>query len=138
MLSGPQMRKALEHVHRAHTRALTRYHRLLERTQSASSAQLHALQAEVRMLRAAAASSSSVADMTELCACGGRRGGYWAGYNDPHAGDDGDADLLRALRGAAGEFDAREVRRAIRALSRDERMRLCVPPLPPLLLSARG
>jgi pyrimidine and pyridine-specific 5'-nucleotidase len=84
------------------------------------------------MLRAQAGGApapAAAADATFECVCGGRRpGGYWAGYAGADGEDQGgDVDLLRALRGAGGEFDEREVRRALRGLSRDERMRLCVP-----------
>jgi pyrimidine and pyridine-specific 5'-nucleotidase len=144
------MRTALDTVHKAHARALQRYRRLLERTQSASSAQLHALQAELRMLKqggspgAASVGGRMIGmggDEDGVCTCGarnGKRGGYWAGLaSDPnHHGsrglngdgddEDEDPDLLEALRGARGEFSERAVRRAIRGLSRDERMRLSV------------
>jgi pyrimidine and pyridine-specific 5'-nucleotidase len=125
------MRKALELVQKAHARALQRYRRLLERTQSSSSAQLHALQAEIRLLRSSASplplTAGGGAGEDMFCTCGGRKKGYWAGFNDGDGGEgDEDADLLRALRGAGGEFDEREVRKAIRGLSRNERMRLSV------------
>ena len=45
------MQSALEGVHGLHMRKLLHYKRLLERAQASSAAQLHALQAEVRMLR---------------------------------------------------------------------------------------
>jgi hypothetical protein len=148
------MRTALDTVHKAHARALQRYRRLLERTQSASSAQLHALQAELRMLKQGGSPGVASAggrmigmggDEDGVCTCGarnGKRGGYWAGFApdpDTHShrrrgnggaegdeDDDEDPDLLEALRGARGEFSERAVRRAIRGLSRDERMRLSV------------
>jgi pyrimidine and pyridine-specific 5'-nucleotidase len=67
-------------------------------------------------------------DTDDFCTCGGRkpRGGYWSGYSGEYdEGMNGDVDLLRALRkGSNSEFNEAEIRKAIRALSRDERMRL--------------
>jgi pyrimidine and pyridine-specific 5'-nucleotidase len=83
-----------------------------------------------------APATAATADAGFACVCGGRPrpAGYWAGYAGADGAEQdrehgGDVDLLRALRGAAGEFDEREVRRALRGLSRDERMRLWVSPL---------
>ena len=116
-----------------HTKKLLHYKRLLERAQAATAAQLHALQAEVRVLRERerqreeSGTASLVTDGDDLCACGGRKGAdYWSGYRG--GGDNHDReglDLTKALkRGANGEFNEAEVRKAIRWLSRDERMRL--------------
>lgn len=62
-----------------------------------------------------------------LCVCGGKkRKGYWAGYRDDDDDDleDG-AGLMSAIRGdGRGTFSEVEVRKALRGLSRDERMRL--------------
>ncbi|KAA1472736.1 hypothetical protein DENSPDRAFT_778779 [Dentipellis sp. KUC8613] len=112
-----------------HTKKLLHYKRLLERAQAATAAQLHALQAEVRVLRERERQSGGMAlvqDSDEYCTCGGkkRKGGYWSGYRGDEDSDDGDVDLLRALKGSHGEFNETEVRKAIRGLSRDERMRL--------------
>ncbi|KAI0261216.1 hypothetical protein BC834DRAFT_830548 [Gloeopeniophorella convolvens] len=115
-----------------HAKKLLHYKRLLERTQAATAAQLHALQAEVRVLRERErqreenGTVASFTDNEDFCICGGRkRGGYWDGYR----GDDADGgegfDLIKALkRDANGEFNETEVRKAIRGLNRDERMRL--------------
>ncbi|KAI0002518.1 hypothetical protein BJV74DRAFT_944257 [Russula compacta] len=116
-----------------HTKKLLHYKRLLERAQAATAAQLHALQAEVRVLRERerqreeSGTASIVTDGDDFCACGGRKGAdYWSGYREGGDNHDGEVpDLMKALkRGANGEFNEAEVRKAIRWLSRDERMRL--------------
>lgn len=127
------MQSALNAVMTLHTRKILHYKRLLERAQAAAAAQLHALQAEVRMLRDQGGESGVsrqlfVGDEDEYCTCGGkkRKGGYWAGWRGEDGDDeDDDVDLLRALRGdGQGQFNETEVKKAIRGLSRDERMRL--------------
>ena len=116
-----------------HTRKLLHYKRLLERAQAATAAQLHALQAEVRVLRERerqredAGTASLVTDSDEFCVCGGRReAGYWSGYRGGGDSYNGEGpNLIKALKKEAnGEFNEAEVRKAIRGLSRDERMRL--------------
>jgi pyrimidine and pyridine-specific 5'-nucleotidase len=136
------MHTALENVSRVHARKLLHYRRLLERTQASTAAQLHAMQAELRVLRQRAeggvqqqlqlGAGGIDGDDDVFCVCGGKkRRGYWAGYRDGGGhGDedeDGDVDLMRALKGAGGQFNEIEVRKAIRGLSREERMRLSVP-----------
>lgn len=116
-----------------HTKKLLHYKRLLERAQAATAAQLHALQAEVRVLRERerqredSGTTSLLTSDDDLCVCGGRKGAdYWSGYRgggDNH--DEGVPDLAKILkRGPSGEFNEAEVRKAVRCLSRDERMRL--------------
>ncbi|TFK50497.1 hypothetical protein OE88DRAFT_1631183 [Heliocybe sulcata] len=127
-----EIQTALNAVMTLHTRKILHYKRLLERSQAAAAAQLYALQAEVRMLRERQNDSDGQARMVlgedEYCVCGGkqRKGGYWAGWRgDDEEGGTGDVDLLGALRGdGAGQFSEAEVKKAIRGLSRDERMRL--------------
>jgi pyrimidine and pyridine-specific 5'-nucleotidase len=68
-----------------------------------------------------------VTDGDDVCVCGGRKGAdYWSGYRE--GGDSRDIerpDLAKALKKeATGEFNEAEVRKAVRWLSRDERMRL--------------
>ena len=116
-----------------HTKKLLHYKRLLARAQAATAMQLHALQAEVRVLRERERELGNgvvtVQNDDDLCVCGARsrKGGYWSGYRDDGLDDVGDVDLLRALRrDSNGEFNEMEVRKAIRTLSRDERMRLYV------------
>ncbi|KAH6904178.1 hypothetical protein BKA70DRAFT_1109536 [Coprinopsis sp. MPI-PUGE-AT-0042] len=130
-----EMAEALEGVLKMHTRKILHYKRLLERAQASTAAQLHALQAEVRMLRDnnhnhsnAAPSYNLIADpgADGLCVCGGRkRKGYWAAYRDDFDDDDESVNLFNAIRGdGRGNFSEAEVRKALRTLSREERMRL--------------
>jgi len=128
------MDKALADVMNLHTKKILHYKRLLERAQASTAAQLHALQAEIGVLRNQAASSEISAayqglgmDSEGLCVCGGKkRKGYWAGYRDDFDDeDDGSFSLLNAIRGdGKGTFNEVEVRKALRSLSTDERMRL--------------
>lgn len=121
------MQGALKKVYDLYTRKLLHYKRLLERAQASTAAQLHALQAEVRLLRERERTREPGFDANPgLCVCGGRKKGYWSGYR---GGDDdgvgGEVDLATVLRGdGGGTFNETEVRRAVRGLSRDERMRL--------------
>ena len=116
-----------------HTKKVLHYKRLLERAQAATASQLHALQAEVRVLRErerqredSGTTSLLTATDDDLCVCGGRKGAdYWSGYRRGGDNHDGGPDLAKALkRGPDGEFNEAEVRKAVRCLSRDERMRL--------------
>jgi pyrimidine and pyridine-specific 5'-nucleotidase len=130
------MDTALTNVLTMHTRKILHYKRLLERAQASAAAQLHALQAEVRVLRDRPGTNGDqlllmgAGEDAGLCVCGGKkRGGYWSGYrresDDEGEGGGEDADLARALRGdGKGRFSEVEVRRALRGLGRDERMRL--------------
>lgn len=129
-----EMSSALDQVLAMHTRKILHYKRLLERAQASTAAQLHALQAEVRMLREQAGSNPEgynsqqlqlTADAEGFCVCGGRkRKGFWSGYRDDED-DEGDADLAKALRGdGKGTFSEKEIRKALRGLSREDRMRL--------------
>ena len=131
--SAFQFQGGLKTLLSVHTKKLLHYKRLLERAQAATAAQLHALQAEVRVLRERerqredGGGASLLTDADDLCVCGGRKGAdYWSGYRE--GGDNHDRegpDLMKALkREANGEFNEAEVRKAIRGLSRDERMRL--------------
>ena len=128
------MQEALDGILKMHARKLLHYKRLLERAQASTAAQLHALQAEVRLLREQGSQQPvnpllTTADAEEFCVCGGKkRKGYWSGYR----GDDdedvgGEVDLATVLKGdGSGTFNEIEVRKAVRTLSRDDRMRLYV------------
>ncbi|KNZ76284.1 F-box/WD repeat-containing protein 7 [Termitomyces sp. J132] len=136
-----EMSAALSKIQDLHTRKILHYKRLLERAQASAAAQLHALQAEVRVLRANSASlpNAPTQPMVGLdddrCVCGGkRRKGYWAGYRDDEEfsedeSEDGDKDafgerLVKALKGRGHNFSEKEVRRVLRGLNREQRMRL--------------
>ncbi|KAI0371888.1 hypothetical protein BV20DRAFT_964520 [Pilatotrama ljubarskyi] len=126
------MQSALDGVHGLHMRKLLHYKRLLERAQASSAAQLHALQAEVRMLRERERQQEyggAVVDPDSdgYCVCGGKkRKGYWSGYRGSEDdGINGEVDLATVLKGdGSGGFNEIEVRRVVRGLSRDDRMRL--------------
>ncbi|KIJ91000.1 hypothetical protein K443DRAFT_686351 [Laccaria amethystina LaAM-08-1] len=129
-----EMETALSSIMAMHTRKILHYKRLLERAQASTAAQLHALQAEVRVLRhspgeAVVHASHRLLDTVDgLCVCGGKkRRGYWSGYRDDFDDEDGDGDvdLAKALRGdGKGSFNETEVRKALRGLGREGRMRL--------------
>jgi pyrimidine and pyridine-specific 5'-nucleotidase len=68
------------------------------------------------------------ADDSAFCVCGEKKkAGYWSGSREGEVGEYGDADLANALKGdGQGGFNESEVKKAIRGLSRDDRMRLWV------------
>ncbi|KIJ62311.1 hypothetical protein HYDPIDRAFT_94912 [Hydnomerulius pinastri MD-312] len=112
-----------------HLSRLTSYKRLLERAQASSAAQAYALQAEVSILKSqlqnGGGRSIAPPDGGEICICGGRKiKGYWGGYGEDVDGGE-EAGLAGALRGdGKGGFDEKEVKRAVRGLKREARMRL--------------
>ena len=131
------MQGAIDNVSKLHSQKLLHYKRLLERAQASTAAQLHALQAEVRMLRdrerANEAGNTNTlltlgASADDLCVCGGKkRKDYWSGYRgfeDDGQEQGGEVDLATVLKGQDGTFNEIEVRRVVRTLSRDDRMRL--------------
>ena len=133
---------ALSSIMSLHTRKILHYKRLLERAQASTAAQLHALQAEASVLRererererAGPGGSRGLLEFPAddaRCVCGGRRRkGYWAGYREDEEDDDDDDDgdgesFVRALKGnGKGGFSEKEVKKALRGLSREDRMRL--------------
>ncbi|KAF8682105.1 hypothetical protein AX14_004391, partial [Amanita brunnescens Koide BX004] len=140
-----EMDNALSSIMALHTRKILHYKRLLERAQGSTAAQLHALQAEASVLREREREREMAGPRNGLgygslldfpanegrCVCGGRRRrGYWAGYRDDEEEEDDDGDgvsLVRALKGdGKGGFSEKEVRKALRGLSREDRMRLIV------------
>ena len=139
------MENALAQIQTLHARKILYLKRLLERAQASAAAQLHALQAEVRVLREntnALSQSSAYPPLyltsdgaDDRCTCGGKRKrGWWSGYrddedfDDEEGGEDGEFGkrLVKALKGKGkgGEFSEREVKRALRGLNREGRMRL--------------
>jgi pyrimidine and pyridine-specific 5'-nucleotidase len=139
-----QMSTALSKISALHSRKVLHLKRLLERAQASAAAQLHALQAEVRVLRSTSAQASlhfhhhatyvQGGEGGERCVCGGRRRrGYWSGYRDEDEGEEDGSEreegefgvrLVRALKGKGNDFSEKEVRRALRGLGREGRMRL--------------
>ena len=70
-----------------------------------------------------------------MCVCGGKKKkkrGYWSGYRDDSDDDEGDFNLdknskalVKALKGdGKGGFSEIEVRRVVRGLGTEDRMRL--------------
>ena len=134
------MESSLTAILSLHTRKILHYKRLLERSQSSSAAQLHALQAQVNILKDSSLGSSrhgipgSVEGAHEgICVCGGKKKrGYWSGYRDDsdeegegERGSKGKGALVKALKGdGKGRFSEIEVRNVLRGLGREERMRL--------------
>ncbi|GJJ12808.1 hypothetical protein Clacol_007053 [Clathrus columnatus] len=122
---------ALDQVTRAHTNKTTDLKRLLEQTQSTSAAQLHALQAELRLLRGTLEEERALAHKAELK----RDRERLSHVPHPDTGGGGDWDLARVLRGdGRGLFNDHEVRKAIRVLTIADRLRLigiildaCIP-----------
>jgi pyrimidine and pyridine-specific 5'-nucleotidase len=116
-----------------HMKKMLHYKRLLERAQASTAAQLHALQAEVRILKERERqhedygySDAALPNGDDFCVCGGRKhgSGYWNGYREANT-NDGPGDLPGALKGdGSGGFNETEVKKAIRGLSREDRMRL--------------
>ncbi|KAJ6498518.1 hypothetical protein C8R47DRAFT_971816, partial [Mycena vitilis] len=97
--------EALEAVRALHSRKCLSLKRLLERAHASSAAQLHALQAELQMLRAQPPPSMP----SEECSC---KKGYWSGYSHP----DDDPNEEEPVPGFSASI--------IRRLPRAERSRL--------------
>ena len=114
------MSQALKDVLDLHTRKILHYKRLLERAQAAAAAQLHALQAELRILRQTVEDERKAAREIELERdrmltqnAGLRNNAYES------------IDLATALRGdGRGTFDEIEVRKAVRTLKMEDRQKL--------------
>jgi pyrimidine and pyridine-specific 5'-nucleotidase len=128
-----QIQSAQDQVMSIHMKKVLHYKRLLERAQASTAAQLHALQAEVRVLKEkerqhenGGYGDAATLNGDDFCVCGGRKrsSDYWGGYREENT-DDGPGDLLSALRrDGSGGFNEIEVRRALRGLDREDRMRL--------------
>lgn len=128
-----QIQAAQDQVMSIHMKKMLHYKRLLERAQASTAAQLHALQAEVRVLKEkerqhenGGYTDVALLNGNDFCVCGGQKrgSGYWSGYREANA-NDAPGDLLSALKGdGSGGFNEIEIRKAIRGLSREERMRL--------------
>lgn len=61
-----ELAQAIHAVQDAHVKKITHYKRLLEQAQSSSASQLHALQAELRLLRAQLDRERSISHQNEL------------------------------------------------------------------------
>lgn len=128
----------LSQVSSLHSKKITSYKRLLERAQLSSAAQLHALQAEVQLLRQQLRNSNGNVNPNSapllstdgLCRKCGKKKGYWSGFRgfDDDDEEDGqeDGDLASILKGVTGryDFDERAVRKIVRRMGKDNRKRL--------------
>ncbi|KAJ7699242.1 hypothetical protein B0H17DRAFT_1328279 [Mycena rosella] len=103
-----EFNEALDAVRALHSRKCLALKRLLERAHASSAAQLHALQAELHMLRSQPPPAAASSDLE--CSC---KKGYWSGYSMP------DDDTISQEESAPG-FSAASIHR----LSRPERSRL--------------
>lgn len=123
-----EFESTLNNLRTLHLSRLTSYRRLLERAQASSAAQAYALQAELSILKErfqSGTQNKSEQEFGEICVCGGRKAkGYWGGYDGDIVDDDG-AGLAGTLKGdGKGGFDEKEVKKAVRRLGREARMRL--------------
>jgi pyrimidine and pyridine-specific 5'-nucleotidase len=135
---------SLKSVLALHTRKILSYKRLLERAQASTAAQLHALQAEVSLLRSQAAAAAATIpshSSPTFCVCGKPKDarGYWSGWRadgeeDAQGGETVPLDIATAIKmkEEGGGFGEADLRKAVRALGLDDRMRLCVLPHLPL------
>jgi len=129
------MSLALDQLLAMHTRKILHYKRLLERAQASAAAQLHALQAEVQLLRDQVAGPPGcpaqyprlAGDPEAFCFCEDRkRKSFWSGYREDEDDQlDGRGHVVKALCGdRKGGFSEKEIRQALRGLSREDRMKL--------------
>ncbi|KAK0481539.1 hypothetical protein IW261DRAFT_1334733 [Armillaria novae-zelandiae] len=124
----------LSQISTLHSRKITSYKRLLERAQLSSAAQMHALQAEIQVLKEQlqygnghAHNPVPMISGEGLCRQCRRKKGYWDGYRgvEDDEDDEVDDDLAAILKGK-GKYDFNEnaVRRIVRRMGRDARGRL--------------
>ncbi|KAK0233809.1 hypothetical protein IW262DRAFT_1488083 [Armillaria fumosa] len=124
----------LSQISTLHSRKITSYKRLLERAQLSSAAQMHALQAEIQVLKEQLQGGSGHAHNPVpmisgegLCRQCRRKKGYWDGYRgiEDNEDDEVDNDLAAILKGRGRyDFDENAVRRIVRRMGRDARGRL--------------
>ncbi|CEL57396.1 F-box/WD repeat-containing protein 7 OS=Homo sapiens GN=FBXW7 PE=1 SV=1 [Rhizoctonia solani AG-1 IB] len=124
------MQAALRAIHLTHVKKLTHYKRLLEGAQTSSASQLHALQAELRMLRAKLEEERRKKRELEMSANKDREALKVAqmrsALQQPQpASMNASVDLSTLLRGdGQGGFNETEIRRAVRAMRASDRLRL--------------
>ncbi|KAL5505036.1 hypothetical protein ACEPAH_7699 [Sanghuangporus vaninii] len=117
--------EALAHLKDLHARSMTQYRRLLEQAHGASAAQLHALQAELRILRGELENERARVHEREM-----ERDNLLVqrklgnGYGNL-IGRGEELDLATVLRGMGrGKFDEVEVRKAVKVLKMNDRVKL--------------
>ncbi|KAF8707396.1 A Receptor for Ubiquitination Targets, partial [Rhizoctonia solani] len=124
------MQASLRAVHLTHVKKLTHYKRLLESAQTSSASQLHALQAELRMLRAKLEEERRKKRELEMSANKDREALKVAqmksALQQPQpASMNASVDLSTLLRGdGQGGFNETEIRKVVRAMRASDRLRL--------------
>lgn len=122
------MSSALDQLLAMHTRKILHYKRLLEHAQVSAAAQLHALQAEVQLLRDQATGPAQhprpTSNPEAFCSCAARKcKGFWS--DDDDQGNNGPTDVAKALcSDSQGHFSEKEIKQALRGLSQSDRMKL--------------
>ncbi|KAG8913829.1 hypothetical protein FRC01_004367 [Tulasnella sp. 417] len=123
------LQEAFEELRHTFMRKLIHYKRLLEQSQASSASQLHALQAELRLLRVQVDSERKTMRDLEMRAGRDREALFTERRQrsqmqlDMSAG--GGVFDIAALRGdGRGSFDEAEVKRVVRSLRLSDRMRL--------------
>ncbi|KAK0199028.1 hypothetical protein F5146DRAFT_1021851 [Armillaria mellea] len=124
----------LSQISTLHSRKIISYKRLLERAQLSSAAQMHALQAEIQVLKEQLQNGSGhihnpvpMISGEGLCRQCRRKKGYWDGYRGVEDNEDEEVgdDLAVILKGKGKyDFDENAVRRVVRRMGRDARGRL--------------
>ena len=119
------MQKALNQVASVHSNLLSHYKRLLQQAQASTASQLHALQAELHVLRRTLEDEKRKAREAELQWDRERMAGSMRRHGTKPSTEMNDMDLISALRGdGKGEFNEIAVRKAVRSLKLADRMRL--------------
>ncbi|KAG8684149.1 hypothetical protein FRC08_013854, partial [Ceratobasidium sp. 394] len=121
------MQAALHTVHTTHVKKLTHYKRLLEGAQTSSASQLHALQAELRMLRTKLEEEKRRTQQLEMTANKHREELKTAQIRAAMqpVSMSGSLDLSAVLKGdGQGGFNETEIRKVIRLMRASDRLRL--------------
>ena len=120
------MQKALNKVASVHSNLLSHYKRLLQQAQASTASQLHALQAELHVLRRSLEDEKRKARDAEMQWDRERISGSAKIRGSRHSTEANDVVyLIGALRGdGKGEFNGTAVRKAVRSLKLADRMRL--------------
>ncbi|KAL5483579.1 hypothetical protein ACEPAI_8811 [Sanghuangporus weigelae] len=118
--------EALTHLKDLHAHSMTQYRRLLEQAHGASAAQLHALQAELRILRGELENERARVHEREM-----ERDNLLVqrklgnGYGNLIGKGGEEMDLATILRGMGrGKFDEIEIRKAVKVLKMNDRVKL--------------
>ncbi|KAG8725115.1 hypothetical protein FRC09_008458 [Ceratobasidium sp. 395] len=121
------MQAALHTVHITHVKKLTHYKRLLEGAQTSSASQLHALQAELRMLRTKLEEEKRRTQQLEMVANKHREELKTVQIRSAMqpVSMSGSLDLSAVLKGdGQGGFNETEIRKVIRQMKASDRLRL--------------